>query len=66
MLGENADTATKFGTEISSLSTDLRGGLDKLHSVQGRFGEEMQKGLEAYVKHAQKVIHLVLTYSECS
>lgn len=55
VLGDNVDTATRFGTDMSSLSTDLRGGLDKLNSVQGRFGEEMQKGLEAYAKHAQKV-----------
>ena len=55
MLGGNADKALAFGNDMRSLSADVRAGLEKLGSVQGRFGDELREGLEAYSRHAQKV-----------
>lgn len=55
VLGSNADAATKFGTTIDAISTDLRKGLKQLHHVQHNFGKGLQADLGELTRRGGEV-----------
>ena len=55
VLGANTDAATKFGNDITGISTDLRRGLKQLHHVQGEFGKKLRLEMDVLAKEGQEV-----------
>lgn len=45
VLGANADSATRFGADMQTLAKELKHGLQKLHSVQDKMGQQLQADL---------------------
>lgn len=55
ILGSNADAATRFGSNIDSISTDLRKGLKQLHQVQHDFGKTLKADLGSLTRQSKEV-----------
>ncbi len=55
MLGSNTDSATRFGSDMQGLSSGMRHGLQRMSTVQGDFGRELQFELEAYTLRGREV-----------
>ncbi|WVQ95238.1 hypothetical protein IAU59_002333 [Kwoniella sp. CBS 9459] len=48
VLGSNSDTATTFGSNLKTLSENLRTGLSQLHSAHDDFSQGVRSELEEY------------------
>ncbi|KAK4687098.1 kinesin family member 11, partial [Tremellales sp. Uapishka_1] len=54
VLGSNTDAATRFGSDLQGLSSDLRNGLQSLQNTQAGFGTDLKSELENYAMKGQE------------